>query len=71
LFKNIKVTERFNFQFRVEVFNLLNHANFKLPSSATGANFANRITSGNSASQRVVPASLDAVRPETALVRFL
>jgi hypothetical protein len=47
LFKNIKITERFNFQFRFEVFNLFNHANFKLPSSATGANFANRITSGN------------------------
>jgi len=47
LFKNIKLTERYNFQFRVEVFNLFNHANFKLPSSATGANFANRITSGN------------------------
>jgi len=47
LFKNIRVTEHTNFQFRFEVFNLFNHANFKLPSSATGANFANRITSGN------------------------
>jgi len=47
LFKNMKMTERFNVQFRFEVFNAFNHANFKLPSSATGANFANRITSGN------------------------
>ncbi|HXM92755.1 MAG TPA: carboxypeptidase regulatory-like domain-containing protein [Candidatus Dormibacteraeota bacterium] len=47
LFKNIKVTERVNFQFRFEVFNAFNHPNFKLPSSATGANFANRITSTN------------------------
>jgi hypothetical protein len=47
VFKNIKATERYNLQFRFEVFNVLNHANFKLPSSATGANFANRITSGN------------------------
>jgi hypothetical protein len=47
VFKNVKIRERFNFQFRFEVFNALNHANFKLPSSATGANFANRITSGN------------------------
>jgi hypothetical protein len=46
LFKNIKATERFNLQFRFEIFNAFNHANFKLPSSATGANFANRITSG-------------------------
>jgi len=34
-------------QFRFEVFNAFNHANFKLPSSSTGANFANRITSSN------------------------
>jgi hypothetical protein len=47
VFKNINVGERYKFQFRFEVFNLFNHANFKLPSSATGANFANRITSGN------------------------
>ena len=47
LFKNIKATERFTFQFRFEVFNALNHTNFLLPSSSTGANFANRITSAN------------------------
>src|SRR5215831_16666252 len=47
LFKNIKAGERYNFQFRFEVFNVFNHPNFKLPSSATGANYANRITSGN------------------------
>jgi len=47
VFKNFKMSERFNLQFRFEVFNAFNHANFKLPSSATGANFANRITSSN------------------------
>jgi uncharacterized protein YaiE (UPF0345 family) len=46
VFKNIRVSERFNVQFRFEIFNALNRANFKLPSSSTGANFANRITSG-------------------------
>lgn len=45
LFKNIKVTERLNLQFRSEFFNAFNRANFKLPSSSTGANFANRIQS--------------------------
>jgi carboxypeptidase family protein len=45
--KNIKLSERFNMQFRTEMFNVLNHTNFLLPSSSTGANFANRITSGN------------------------
>jgi hypothetical protein len=47
VFKNFKMSERINLQFRFEVFNAFNHANFKLPSSSTGANFANRITSGN------------------------
>jgi hypothetical protein len=43
LFKNIKVTERVNFQFRFEVFNALNHVNFKLPNGASGGNNANHI----------------------------
>ncbi|MBZ5527765.1 MAG: carboxypeptidase regulatory-like domain-containing protein [Acidobacteriia bacterium] len=47
LLKNLKLTERFNVQFRFEVFNAMNRANFKLPSSSTGANYANRINSGN------------------------
>ncbi|HET8922329.1 MAG TPA: TonB-dependent receptor [Candidatus Acidoferrum sp.] len=43
LFKNIKISERFNFQFRFEVFNALNHTNFKLPNGATGGNNGNHI----------------------------
>ncbi len=46
LFKNIRISERFKAQFRAEFFNAFNHTNFLLPSSSTGANFANRITSG-------------------------
>ena len=45
LFKNTEITEGVTIQFRFEVFNVLNHTNFFLPSSATGANFANRLAS--------------------------
>jgi len=45
LFKNTPITEQVSIQFRFEVFNIFNHPNFLLPSSATGANFANQLTS--------------------------
>ncbi len=45
LSKNTKITERVNILFRADFFNALNRANFKLPSSSTGANNANRINS--------------------------
>jgi hypothetical protein len=45
LFKNFKIAEGKTFQFRFEMFNAFNRANFLLPSSSTGANFANRINS--------------------------
>jgi len=45
IFKNIKIGEKLNVQFRWEVFNAFNRANFTLPNSATGGNRANRITS--------------------------
>jgi hypothetical protein len=35
LFKNIKITERVNAQFRAESFNILNHTNFTLPGNSS------------------------------------
>jgi hypothetical protein len=37
LFKNIKVTERVNFQFRAEAFNIFNHPDLQQPSATFGA----------------------------------
>ncbi len=37
LLKNFKIRERFNFQFRAESLNVLNHANFMPPGNALGA----------------------------------
>ena len=33
VFKNTRLTERLNLEFRAEFFNILNHANFGLPAS--------------------------------------
>ena len=38
LFKNIKITERVNMEFRAEAFNVLNHTNFQLPGAGGATN---------------------------------
>lgn len=35
MFKNTRINERFNIQFRAELFNLLNRANFNTPNLIT------------------------------------
>ena len=46
--KNTKLTERFNLQFRAELFNIFNHTQFVTPSGITGftAGVANSATFG-------------------------
>jgi hypothetical protein len=49
LFKNFKLTERFNLQFRVESFNVFNNVDFKLPgANYTGNNRINATSFGRS-----------------------
>jgi carboxypeptidase family protein len=43
-FKNIKVTERWNLQFRTEIFNLFNHTNFGRPNPGISGTNAGLIT---------------------------
>ena len=44
LFKRIPINERMNLQFRTEVFNILNHANFRVPDATI---FSGNNISGN------------------------
>jgi hypothetical protein len=44
-FKNIRLTEKVNLQFRSEFFNTFNNVNFKMPNSSTGQNGATRANS--------------------------
>jgi hypothetical protein len=57
-FKNTRVSERFNVQFRWEVFNILNHPNFAAPNFLNEANnsiFDANPTPGNTVSGALLP----------------
>jgi hypothetical protein len=45
LFKNFKLSERFNLQFRAESFNVLNHTNFNNPTTSLTSSVYGQITS--------------------------
>ena len=47
LLKNTQITERYNLQFRAELFNLFNHAQFLTPSGITGFNASGMATSSS------------------------
>jgi len=47
-FKNIRVTESKEFQFRVEFFNILNHTNYRLPDSDISSPTFNQILAARS-----------------------
>jgi hypothetical protein len=45
LFKNTRLTERVNLQFRAETFNLLNHTNFDAVNTVFGTSSFGKVTS--------------------------
>ncbi|MBL8229234.1 MAG: hypothetical protein JNL98_12180, partial [Bryobacterales bacterium] len=56
--KNTAVTERANLQFRAEIFNILNNANFRIPNSNAASAQFGRITQVVDESQRIVQLGL-------------
>ena len=53
VFKNFPIRERLKFQFRFEMFNALNHANFKNPSSTFGTGSFGNITDTSTANRNI------------------
>ena len=58
LFKNIRVTESKEFQFRAEFFNILNHTNFRLPDSDINSPTFNQILAAQAAAVDPVGAEI-------------
>jgi hypothetical protein len=52
-YKDFRLTERFNLQFRAEFFNIFNHTNFGLPSNNVQASSFGQITSTSTASRQI------------------
>ena len=60
--KNFKITERFNLDFRMEMFNAFNHANFDNPRDASvGSPSINSTVFAQSCCQAVAPPSTQTV----------
>lgn len=69
--KNTKLRERFNLEFRAEVFNLFNHPNFGQPVNSFNGNLANPGTFGQVLATRTVRGDLGSSRQIQLGMKFI